>query len=161
MIFLNCLVIFFFFFLVFYSSLCFAIHLPTWVLSSLLPMIMREGQDKLLRGRSAVACLLVWVFSPSLLRVSSYLWHCTALQPSVHPCCFSLWIYASVDCCLAQTWEWGGPDWPSWSRCNSLINHPVVCLSAPNLQLSMSTDSALKLFLNHSYFCRCLIVHLA
>lgn len=39
------------------------VHPPAWVFSSLPPVIAGEGQDKLLRGKDADACLLAWVLS--------------------------------------------------------------------------------------------------
>lgn len=139
----------------------FTVCSPAWVFSSLLPMIVREVQDKLPRGKAAGACLLVWMLSFPL-RVSDYLWHSTVVAAPVgiitarawnmHPC----WL-------LLSTVRGRG----SSPRCSLPINHLHVCLSVcvcvhpcvSSPQLSVSLDSGLKLSSNY-YFCRCLFLHL-
>lgn len=101
----------------------FTVCSSAWVFSSLLPMIVREVQDKLPRGKAAGACLLVWMLSFPL-RVSDYLWHSTVVAAPVgiitarawnmHPC----WLLLSI--------VWGRGSSP---RCSLPINHLHVCLS--------------------------------
>lgn len=109
-VFLSYRVLVFLIYLAICSSLCFIVHSPAWVFISLLPVTVREGQDKLLRGKVSGACPLVWVLSFLPEWGSAATCDSTALKPSAHPYCFSLEHNASVGCCLAQAGN-GGELW--------------------------------------------------
>lgn len=80
-----------------FAHLCVTVHSPAWVFSSLQPVISREGQDELLRGKGARACLLAWMLSTTC--------GSPALQPSAHPYCFSLGLRL---CWLLLSTRWPG-----------------------------------------------------